>query len=90
MLKFKRYKKTQQRENEVAQSKAEADKAIAESRGIAESKIAIAKAEAEAIEIKGSALRNNPSVLELNKIDKWNGELPQYMTGPVPMLNFTK
>ena len=88
--KIQALQKTQQRENEVAQSKAEADKTIAEARGVAESKIAIAKAEAEAIEIKGAALRNNPSVLELNKIDKWNGELPQYMTGPVPMLNFTK
>lgn len=88
--KIQALQKTQQRENEVAQSKAEADKAIAEARGIAESKLAIAKAEAEAIEIKGAALRNNPNVLELNKIDKWDGQLPQYMTGPVPMLNFQK
>lgn len=88
--KIQALQKTQQRENEVAQSKAEADKAIAEARGVAESKLAIAKAEAEAIEIKGAALRNNPNVLELNKIDKWDGQLPQYMTGPVPMLNFQK
>lgn len=88
--KIQALQKTQQRENEVAQSRAEADKAIAEARGIAESKLAIAKAEAEAIEIKGAALRNNPNVLELNKIDKWDGQLPQYMTGPVPMLNFQK
>lgn len=88
--KIQALQKTQQRENEVAQSRAEADKAIAEARGVAESKLAIAKAEAEAIEIKGAALRNNPAVLELNKIDKWDGQLPQYMTGPVPMLNFQK
>lgn len=88
--KIQALQKTQQRENEVAQSRAEADKAIAEARGVAESKLAIAKAEAEAIEIKGAALKNNPAVLELNKIDKWDGQLPQYMTGPVPMLNFQK
>ena len=66
--KIQALQKTQQRENEVAQS----------------------RAEAEAIEIKGAALKNNPAVLELNKIDKWDGQLPQYMTGPVPMLNFQK
>lgn len=82
--------KAAQRENEVAQAKAEADKVIETARGEAESKLAIARAEAQAIDIKGKALRDNPNVIELNKIEKWNGELPQYMTGPVPFLNFQK
>ena len=42
-----------------------------------------AKAEAEAIAIKAKALRDNPGILQLNAIDKWNGVLPQYMTGGV-------
>ena len=45
---------------------------------------------AQAIEIKGKALRDNPNVIELNKIEKWDGVLPQYMTGPVPFVNFQK
>ena len=83
--------KTQQRENEVAQSKAEADKAIEEARGIADSKLLVAKAEAEAIELKGKAIRENPSVIELNAIDKWDGKLPTYSGGgAVPFINIDK
>ena len=82
--------KAAQRENEVAQAKAEADKVIETARGEAESKLAIAKAEAQAIEIKGKSLRDNPNVIELNKVEKWNGVLPQYMTGPVPFVNVQK
>lgn len=82
--------KAAQRENEVAQAKAEADKVIETARGEAESKLAIAKAEAQAIEIKGKSLRDNPNVIELNKVEKWNGILPQYMTGPVPFVNVQK
>lgn len=82
--------KAAQRENEVAQAKAEADKVIETARGEAESKLAIARAEAQAIEIKGKALRDNPNVIELNKIEKWDGVLPQYMTGAVPFINVSK
>ena len=69
--------KTSQRENEVAQSMAEADKKLAEAVGIASSQLAIAKANSEAINLEGDALRNNPLVLELRKIEKWNGSVPQ-------------
>lgn len=80
--------KAAQRQNEVAQAKAEADKMIEAARGEAESKLAVAKAEAEAIEIKGRALRDNPDVIKLNTIDKWSGQLPQYMAGDsVPILS---
>ena len=49
--KIQALQKTQQRENEVAQSRAEAQKVIEAARGEAESKLAIARAEAQAIEI---------------------------------------
>ena len=68
------------RENEIAQSKAEAQKAIEQSRGVAESTMIRAKAEADAIAMRGDALRKNPEVLQLEAIGKWNGILPQYMT----------
>lgn len=69
------------RENEVQQSKAEAQKKIEEAKGDAESTRLRAIAEAESIKIKSEALRQNPEVLQLEAIGKWNGVLPQYMTG---------
>ncbi len=83
--------KTLLRENEIAQTKAEAQKTIEAARGEAESNVLRAKAESEAITVKAKAeadaialraeaLRKNPEVLQLEAIGKWNGELPQYMT----------
>ena len=72
--------KTLLRENEIAQTKAEALKAIEQARGEAESITLRAKAEADAIALRGEALRQNPEVLQLEAINKWNGTLPQYMT----------
>lgn len=71
----------QQRANEVAAAKAEADKAVEEARGVADSTLLKAKAEAEAIRIKGEALRENPRLIELSAIEKWNGTLPTYTGG---------
>lgn len=72
--------KTLLRENEIAQTKAEAQKAIEQARGEAEAVMLRAKAEADAIAMRGEALRSNPEVLQLEAIGKWNGVLPQYMT----------
>ena len=68
------------RENEVAQSKAEAEKARVAAQGEADAQLTRARAEAQAIAIKAKALRDNPAVLQLNAIDKWDGKLPVYMT----------
>ncbi|MDR2653263.1 MAG: hypothetical protein LBC68_13325 [Prevotellaceae bacterium] len=45
--------------------------------------IAILKAEGEAksLQIKGQSIANNPKIVELEWINKWNGELPTYMLG---------
>ena len=69
--------KTQQRENEVAQVKAEADKAREEARGKADALLIQAQAEAKALKIRGSAIRSNPDIIKLNAIEKWDGKLPQ-------------
>jgi regulator of protease activity HflC (stomatin/prohibitin superfamily) len=66
-----------QRANEVAAAKAEADKEIEKARGIAQSKLLTAKADADAIEMQGEAIRRNPQVMELRAIDKWGGGVPQ-------------
>lgn len=79
--------KTQQRENEVAQSKAEADKKVEEARGEAESRLINAKSEAESIRIKGEALAENPKLVELSAIEKWNGVLPTITGGAIPFVN---
>lgn len=83
--------KTLLRENEIAQTKAEAQKAIEQARGEAESKrlsaqgdadakVALAKAEADSITLRGDALRKNPEIMQLEAINKWDGTLPSYMT----------
>lgn len=79
--------KAQQRENEIAQAKAEADKAVEEARGIADSKILVAKAEAEAIRIRGEALKQNQQLVDLTIAERWNGVLPQITGGATPLLD---
>ena len=68
------------RENEVAQSKAEAEKLRVAAQGEADARLTRARAEAEAIAIKAKALRDNPDGLQLEAIEKWDGKLPVYMT----------
>ena len=80
---------TAQREQEIQQSKAEAEKLVAEAQGKADAQLAIAKANAQAINVEGDALRNNPSVIELRKIERWNGELPQIVGAATPFINLT-
>lgn len=45
--------------------------------------IAILKAEGEskALQIKGQSISNNPRIIDLEWINKWNGQLPTYMLG---------
>jgi regulator of protease activity HflC (stomatin/prohibitin superfamily) len=80
--------KAQQRENEVQQAMAEAEISRQEAQGVADAQLIKAKAEAEAINVKGRALRDNPAILELNAVEKWDGKLPVYAEpSAVPFLN---
>lgn len=56
----------------------------------AEQRIVQSKAEAEAIKIQAEALKENKSLVELEAVKKWDGKLPQYMTGPTPFINLTR
>ncbi len=47
----------------------------------AEQQIESAKGRAEALDIEGQAISSNPQVVELRAVEKWNGVLPQYMSG---------
>ena len=80
--------KAQQRENEVAQARAEAQKKIEDARGIAESIKLTADAEAQAIKVRGEALKANRELVELTLAEKWNGVLPTFTGGgAVPFIN---
>lgn len=81
---------TAQREQEVQQVKFEADKLEQTARGEANSKLILAEAEAKSIKIKGDALSKNPEVLELSKIEKWNGEVPQVVGATTPFISLSK
>lgn len=54
----------------------------------AEQRVAQAEAEAEAIRITAQALNENPNLVELEAVKKWNGVLPTYTGGgAIPFLN---
>ena len=54
----------------------------------ADQKVITAQAEAEAMEIKAQALAKNKGLVEYEAVQKWNGQLPQYMLGEsVPFIN---
>ena len=78
----------QQRQNEVAQAKAEADKKIEDARGEAESILKVADAQAKANKLLAQSL--TPEFVQYQAITKWNGELPK-MTGSsaVPFIDVT-
>lgn len=70
-----------QRRNEVAQAKEEANKLRELAQGKADSQLIVAEAEAKAIELRAAALRNNQDIIQLNAIEKWDGKLPTYVGG---------
>lgn len=67
--------KAQQRQNEVAQSKAEADKKIEEARGEAESLLKVAEAQAKANKLLSESL--TPPLVQWEQVKKWNGIMPK-------------
>ena len=58
----------------------------------AQQQIEQAKGKAEAINVEANALQDNPQVLELRALERWNGILPQYVGGgaPIPFIDITK
>ena len=40
-----------------------------------------AEGEAEALQIKGASVSSNPKIVQLEWIRKWDGKLPEIMTG---------
>ena len=82
----------QKRENEVAAEKAEAQKKIEKARGEAESARIAAEGRAKAIDIEGAALRRNPQILELKKVENQGvaAKSAEHWTNPVLSANQTQ
>ncbi len=59
----------------------DAEIAAAQAKGEADATLLRAQAEAQSIKIRGEALRQNPGVVELQLIEKWNGVSPQIVSG---------
>lgn len=64
-------------ENEIAQTKYEAQKRVVES----EAELQVAQNKAKANELLGQSLQANPALVEMKKIERWDGHYPQYMMG---------
>jgi regulator of protease activity HflC (stomatin/prohibitin superfamily) len=84
-----------QAENRVRQIKAEAEQAIASATGAAEAARQQANGEADAILIRARAeakaneiirLSTTPIVLSYRQVERWDGHLPLYSGGPLPMM----
>lgn len=95
--KIEAIQKAQQRENEVAESRAAANKKIEIARGDAESRKLdadaaayeierMAKAEAKAIRLVNDQLGGSPLYIELERVKAWDGKYPTYVGGGLPMM----
>lgn len=73
----------------AVQKAAEAKNKTVEVEEQAKQTLTTAKANAEAMRIKSNALSQNKSLVEYEAVQRWNGELPQFMfgSGTMPMLN---
>lgn len=83
--KIKSTQMAEQRENEIAQSTAEANKERERAKGVADAKLLEAEADAKAIKLRGDAIRENPQVATLNAIEKWDGKLPEFLSSGTPL-----
>lgn len=79
----------ERRHNEVAQTEAEAQKEVAKAEGDARARLVNAEAEAKALALRGQALKDNPGLVQLNAIEKWDGHLPNVSGGALPFINVT-
>ena len=73
----------------VTQAQGRADAVVAEARAAADAITLRGNAEATVIDARGKALRDNPSLIELVKAEKWNGTLPTTMLpgSAIPMID---
>lgn len=78
----------QQRENELRQTRAEAEKVKVEAQGIADAILLKAEAQAQANRLLNSSITSN--LVEYEKIKKWDGNLPQVTGGAGTLIDLRK
>lgn len=77
-------------QNKVFVKQAQAQQAIAEAQGIANSTIIKAQGQAAAIKIVNEQLKSNPNYIQWILATEWNGQLPNVMSGQngiLPLVN---
>ncbi|SOK58822.1 Membrane protease family protein y2843 [Yersinia phage fHe-Yen9-03] len=76
----------------VANAQAEADSQLAKATAGAQATRLQGEADAAAIKAKSEALNNNPQLVQLAAVDKWDGVLPTQMvpSATVPFVNLNK
>lgn len=73
-------------ENEIVQTKWEAQKRVVES----EAALRVAENNAKANELMGKSLEANPALIEKMKVERWDGHYPTYMMGgALPMIQLS-
>lgn len=77
----------ERRQNEVAQTEAEARKEVAKAEGDARARLVNAESEAKSLALRGQSLKDNPGLVQLNAIEKWDGHLPNVNSGAIPFIN---
>jgi regulator of protease activity HflC (stomatin/prohibitin superfamily) len=76
-----------QAENELRQTRAEAQKDVAKAEGEAQALLVSAKARAASNKLIAESL--TPLLIERNRIEKWDGKLPQVSGGATPFVNLS-
>ena len=79
-----------QKEQELKRVEAENKIRLSQAQTEALVKQTNAEGEAKAIAINGEAIRKNPEALEIEKIKKWDGKLPQVQGSGTPIINLEK
>lgn len=49
--------------------------------------VATAKGKAEAMQVESAAIQNNPAIMQLRALEKWDGVLPRVSSGVVPFID---
>lgn len=73
-------------QQELQREKIQAEILVTQAKAKADAIMLQAEAEAKALEIKGKALKDNPNLVELSRIEKWNGVMPQVQGQALPLV----
>lgn len=73
-------------QQELEREKIQAEILVTQAKAKADAIMLQAQAEAQALEIKGKALKDNPNLIELSRIEKWNGVMPQVQGQALPII----